>query len=707
MFFAGSVEQAPDGLRPILQNTNADLRRDRPVAVINAQDVSDPADLKKPGASCWIRMSGVTVAGLQQAFFDPTSRIRLASDPIPDEHAEIVAVAWQGGFLDGAALPFNENLNVLIGGRGAGKSTVIESLRYALELAPVGAEAAKAHEAVVLQVLGKGTKISVLARSFRPDRRDFLIERTVPNPPVVKDADGQVLALKPSEILPRAEAFGQHEISELARTPDKLARLFDRFMEHGQTAARGRQELGRELERTRARLEERRNEMRQIDERLAALPSLEETLKRYRDAGLESKLKEQTLFGREEKLLALCLARLDPFREVLASLRGALPIDAALVSPTALAALPNRDQLQGLAAAFDAFSREARMLTNQLEQSIQKTTSQIEGVKGQWSARRQNAQAAFEQTLRELHKAKIDGQEFLRLQRQIEDLQPLQSRKQALQREEQTLLQQRRNLLSEWEDYKTEEFQRLKRAASRVSKKLSDLVRVEVVFAGDREPLFKLLREVGGRLSETVDALGRSENLSPPALATAIRAGRDALAKDFGLPGGQADRLVQAGEPFVMQVEELDLPSITRLELNVAGEGQPHHWRTLDDLSKGQKATAVLLLLLLESDSPLLIDQPEDDLDNRFITEGIVPKMREEKRRRQFILATHNANLPVLGDAELIAALTARGEAGGGQAEIASDAIGSIDSPRVRDLVEDILEGGREAFESRRKKYGF
>ena len=196
-------------------------------------------------------------------------------------------------------------------------------------------------------------------------------------------------------------------------------------MEHGQTAARGRQELGRELERTRARLEERRNEMRQIDERLAALPSLEETLKRYRDAGLESKLKEQTLFGREEKLLALCLARLDPFREVLASLRGALPIDAALVSPTALAALPNRDQLQGLAAAFDAFSREARMLTNQLEQSIQKTTSQIEGVKGQWSARRQNAQAAFEQTLRELHKAKIDGQEFLRLQRQIEDLQPL------------------------------------------------------------------------------------------------------------------------------------------------------------------------------------------------------------------------------------------------------------------------------------------
>ena len=652
-------------------------------------------------------MSEVSVHGLKQAFLDPTSRVRLASDPVPEEHAEVVAVAWQGGFLDGASLRFNENLNVLIGGRGAGKSTVIESLRYALDLTPVGADAAKAHEAVVLQVLGKGTKISVLVRSFRPDRRDFLIERTVPNPPVVKDIEGQVLALKPADILPRAEAFGQHEISELAKTPEKLARLLERFMVQEQTAPRGKHELIRELERTRSRLDERRGELQQIEERLAALPSLEETLKRYRDAGLEGKLKEQTLFGREEKLLALCAERLEPFQEILTSLRDALPVDAALVSPAALAKLPNRDQLEPLAPTLDGFSMEAQTLTDQLDNIIQKAEGQIETVRGQWQARRQGAQAAFENTLRELHKEKFDGQEFLRLQRHIEDLQPLQTRTQALLREEQSLLQQRRNLLAEWEDLKTQEFQRLQKAAKRVTKKLIDLVRVEVVFAGDREPLFNLLRGIGGRLSETIEALRRNANLSPSAFATALRAGRDELVREFNIPGGQADRLLQAGEPFIMQVEELDLPPTTGLELNVAGDGQPQIWRKLDDLSKGQKATAVLLLLLLESDSPLLIDQPEDDLDNRFITEGIVPKLREEKRRRQFIIATHNANLPVLGDAELIAALTAQGEAGGGQAEIAPDAIGSIDSPLVRDLVEDILEGGRDAFELRRKKYGF
>jgi len=156
-----------------------------------------------------------------------------------------------------------------------------------------------------------------------------------------------------------------------------------------------------------------------------------------------------------------------------------------------------------------------------------------------------------------------------------------------------------------------------------------------------------------------------------------------------------------------MRVEELDLAPTTTVELNVSPEGQPASWQALDALSTGQKATAVLLLLLLESDSPLVVDQPEDDLDNRFITDGVVPKMRQEKRRRQFVFATHNANIPVLGDAEMIAGLSAAGEAGGGRAEIPARHMSSIDSRAVRELVEELLEGGKAAFEMRRQKYGF
>ena len=177
--------------------------------------------------------------------------------------------------------------------------------------------------------------------------------------------------------------------------------------------------------------------------------------------------------------------------------------------------------------------------------------------------------------------------------------------------------------------------------------------------------------------------------------------------KHYDLPSGSAERIARSDLSLFMRIEELELPATTQIELNTAQKGEPAVWQTLQALSTGQKATAILLLLLLESKAPLVIDQPEDDLDNRFITEGVVPIMREEKRRRQFVCSTHNANIPVLGDAELILGLAASGDAKEGHAKIATEHMGSIDTHPVRELVEEILEGGKAAFEMRRSKYGF
>ena len=186
----GPVGDAPDGIRPILENKDAQHRRDRPLAVLNASDVNSPDDLKREGASCFIKMSTVSVEAFRQAFLDPDSRIRLHSDLKPEPHAEFLAVTWEGGFLRDTAVHFNENLNVLVGGRGTGKSTMIESIRYALGLDPLGEEARTAHEGVVRHVLQSGTKVSLLVRSHKPSERCYMIERSVPNPPVVKDEAG-------------------------------------------------------------------------------------------------------------------------------------------------------------------------------------------------------------------------------------------------------------------------------------------------------------------------------------------------------------------------------------------------------------------------------------------------------------------------------------------------------------------------------------
>lgn len=709
----GPVKDLPQDIRQIVENKNGDYRRTSAadnlgVAVINAKDIVKPEDLEIPSATCWIKMSDVSIEGLRQAFLDPGSRIRLASDPPLEEHAELMSLSWEGGFLDGTAFRFNPNLNVLIGGRGAGKSTIVESLRYVLGLEPVGEEARKARDGIVRHVLRSGTKISLLIRSRGPTEREYRIERTVPNPPVVREERGEVSGLLPEEILPRVEVYGQHEISELTRSREKLTRLLHRFVKQDADLGRRKADLRRSLEKTRRSILDVRADLRQIDERLAALPGVEETLKRFRDAGLEDRLREQSLLVREERVLNSIPERLEPFRECLNLLRQELPIDRLFLSQKSLADLPGKEILAGANAILESLNADLEKVVQQLETALQQAENGLTGVRSRWNQRKSEVQDSYQKILRELQKSAVDAEEFIRLRRKIEELRPLRERRPLLERLEKEHTSRRSALLAEWEDVKAEEFRGLYRAAKTVNKELRNHVGVTVTAAGNREPLFDVLKaKIGGRLSEAIDKVKQASDLSLPEFVRCCKTGAKAVHETYAVPMSQAERLAGASPEVFMHIEELELPATTAIRLNTAPAGDPPQWQALEELSTGQKATAVLLLLLLESDAPLIVDQPEDDLDNRFITESIVPRMREEKRRRQFVFSTHNANVPVLGDAEMILGLTAAGGAEGGTARIAPEHIGSIDAPPVRELIEEVLEGGKEAFERRRRKYGF
>ena len=711
----GSVSDLPADVRCIVRNENPDYARTHApedtlaIAVVNAGDVSSPDDLAKPSATCWIKMSEIGIEGLRQAFLDPGSRIRLHSDPKPEDHAEFVSMSWQGGFLDGVHVRFNSNLNVLVGGRGSGKSTVVESLRYVLGLEPLGEGARASHAGILKNVLRSGTKVSLVVRSHRPSRLDYRIERTIPNPPVVRnDRTGEVLSVPVADVFPGVEIYGQHEISELARSPEKLTGLLARFVRRNESLTARKRELSNELRQSRDGIGRIREELVRVGDRLAALPGLEETLKRYQDAGLEEDLREQSVLVREKRVLDTVPERLEPIRQCLGDLKQTLPADRSFVSPKALEDLPGREILAGADRVLEELNADLEKVVQGLDAALDRAEQGLRDVHERFAARSASVQSAYEQKLRELQKSRIDGEEFIDLRRRIEELRPLTERQEVLKRQEDDRHSRRRSLLAEWEDVNGEEFRALDRAGKFVTKELDGRVRVRVEFGGNREPLFQLLRsDVSGRLSEAIEVLRRKDTLSVGALIQACRQGAATLAADFDIPLAQADRLARASAATLMQVEELDLPPITKIELNVAAPGDGADWQALDSLSTGQKATAVLLLLLLESDAPLVVDQPEDDLDNRFITEGIVPRMRDGKRRRQFLFSTHNANIPVLGDAELILGLSAAGEAGGGRATIAPKHVGSIDAGPVRALVEELLEGGQDAFERRRRKYGF
>jgi ABC-type thiamine transport system ATPase subunit len=173
------------------------------------------------------------------------------------------------------------------------------------------------------------------------------------------------------------------------------------------------------------------------------------------------------------------------------------------------------------------------------------------------------------------------------------------------------------------------------------------------------------------------------------------------LERQFGVSSDKMRQNIASLDPEkLFELEILEIPDLPVIELLV-GSGQLGY-KPLQSLSVGQKCTALLSLVLLESQAPLLIDQPEDDLDNHFIFDQIVTTLRSAKEKRQFIIATHNANIPVSGDAELILVMQADDQRGW----IDADGIGSIDTDSIKQSVEKILEGGEVAFKMRKEKYG-
>ena len=135
-----------------------------------------------------------------------------------------------------------------------------------------------------------------------------------------------------------------------------------------------------------------------------------------------------------------------------------------------------------------------------------------------------------------------------------------------------------------------------------------------------------------------------------------------------------------------------------QVEYSRTGEGTDFH--PIDQASDGQRSAAMLAFLLAHGDEPLVLDQPEDDLDNHLIYDLVVRQMQENKRRRQIIVVTHNPNIVVNGDAEMVHVL----EFQGGQCRIKDS--GSLQKASLREEVCQVMEGGREAFERRYRRLG-
>lgn len=704
----GPLNDVPVEYRQICFNKDGAHKRDRPVSFLNASDVSAPEDFGKPGSTSLLKMTDISIEGLRQAFLDGGSRIMLNSDEAPSEFTRVVAVSWDGGLLDGQHVALNSGLNVMIGGRGAGKSTIVESLRFAFEIPPVGVDAAKSHESMIKHLMGARSAVSVLIFSPSPSPGYYLIERAYKQAARVRNQCGEIVAdLKPKDIIADLEVYGQHEISEITRHKGQLAGLLGRFVGTDSEAAVSEDGIRERFRTSRKKIADLCERIAELDLALAALPGLNEKLKRFEETELAARLKEQASVQQEQRLLDDFSKAITGFEQSGKILKPVEETASTILPSEEEAELPHRADLTKIQVIAQDMHQAKIQAASVLLTAAQKAATDFAVIRSEWQPKSDAIEATYKSIKKELEGDGFDPDTYLTVKEQVAKLETKQRDKEKAVAELISEKEARQSIVDEWEKADRKAYRDLEKAARKVSKKLDGTVRASVRPSTNLGPLEQVLRDgTEGQISQAITKLQDIEEISTSKIATMIRKGAQALSDEFGFTESSSQKIAAGGETLALLVEETRIPPEAVIELNVGRDGV-QNWKELDRLSAGQKATAVLMLLLLESDAPLIIDQPEDDLDNQFIAGPVVEKMRVAKRKRQFLFSSHNPNIPVLGDADQIIGLTPVVEDGVDRTKIEQKLCGSIDKVEVQELIKEILEGGEQAFSTRRRKYGF
>ncbi len=700
-----------NAFRLILLNKTPEYKRDTPIGIINAKDVAVPDDLANPKASCLIKMTKPCFESFKLAFQDPDSRVRLNSDVSEKYYSQIESIKVIGGYLDELQIEFSEHLNAVIGGRGTGKSTLLECIRYALNIRPIGKNAQKQHDETIKENLGKSkARVELVIRSSTMNGKRFTIARRYGESAVVKDESDTVSSFTPQDLLPGIELFGQNEIYEIAQDPAGQRLLLARFLDTGDhsSGAKITEILGK-LKENRKHIIDAQGSVAMIEDEVARLPKLQEQVEQFKTLGLEEKLKIVPKLENEKRLDKRVQEDVSNLELALTAVQDSLP-DVAFLSEAAIESLPHAEVLRKIRLSMETVKSELEKKLGEMHSTLDSHKTTLTGFRSSLAAAIKGEEDALEKTFKELpscegRSGKEIGVQFQKLMQDIERIRPkealLTNRKAVVDE----FLKTRKLLLDELSSIRAERSSHAERALKRLNRKLAGKLKLSVAPEANRTPLIEYLLKcnlegVGeGRLAW----IRTAEDFSPVKLSELIADGLEALRNTkWGITNTVAEALGRLTLAQQLEIAEIELPDIINIELNVAHEGA-ENYRELERLSTGQQCTAILHLLLLSNLDPLIMDQPEDNLDNAFIADRIVSELRSAKIARQFIFATHNANIPVFGDAEWIGVFSAAE----GHGSLPAGYQGAIDVPGIRDKAAEILEGGKTAFNQRKAKYGY
>ena len=377
---------------------------------------------------------------------------------------------------------------------------------------------------------------------------------------------------------------------------------------------------------------------------------------------------------------------------------------------SAVESLPHAEVLRKIRVSMETIKSELEKKLGEMHSSLATHKILLEGLRSSLTVAIKDEEDALEKTFKELpscegRSGKEIGLQFQKLMQDIERIRPkealLTNRKGVVN----GLLKNRKSLLDELSSIRADRSSYAERALKTLNKKLAGKLKLTIAPEANRTPLIEYLLKCNleGVAEGRLAWIKTAEEFSPVKLSELITEGPDGLKNaNWGITNTVAEAFGKLTLAQQLEIAEIELPDIINIQLNVAHEGA-ESYRELERLSTGQQCTAILHLLLLSNLDPLIMDQPEDNLDNAFIADRIVSELRSAKIARQFLFATHNANIPVFGDAEWIGVFSATE----GHASLPAGYQGAIDVPEIRDKAAEILEGGRTAFNQRKAKYGY
>lgn len=607
-----------------------------------------------------------------------SKELRVSKIPQEPQNARIVSVSFEGGKLDKKQLLFSHAMNNLIGIRGSGKSSIVEAIRYGLGI-PFGAKTADINykNDLVKALLGSGGKVVIEA--IDSNKNHYVISRIYGHSPEIR-RNGELISIDARTLLGKPLYFGQKDLSNTGSgfEEDLMSKLIgDKTKEITKQIDAKRHEVKLAIQKFvgyKTIEDQKAESLKKIEE----LNLRKEDFKKY---GLEEKLQKQTAFNKDALHVQKLKEKLNDYSSEIASFISSNC--GFFTNALGYKSIHNQDIIGEAEALMSDINKDTEEIFAKLEAICTKTKT-FEAIEQKFNLRFESLKEEFAKIQRDINMPSLRADDFVSIEKAIQSEQLKLDIFAKKEKERGTLSREIDRLLSELNKLYHEEFKSIKGYIDAIND-TQEFIRIEIEYKGNKEAYEEFLRNTFSGTGLRADDY---QKLTKYADMTELYKHKDKIEKHLS-----GNRLLSFNQRFEEKLGEcLTFAVPHKITIKYKGKELAKH-------SLGQRASALIIFILTQKENDIIIiDQPEDDLDNQTIYNEVIKTILALKNSTQFIFATHNANIPVLGDCEQVIICSYDEE----KIQVES---GSIDKHLIQEKIVNIMEGGSEAFEKRREIY--